>query len=317
MAPTVDYGGRVLRAFWALMMGLFLLNSSCAAFYQTSTEVFTREPGHRFLEGPKPADVEAQKDWQFAWMSKAAYERVPSVRDMTACDDADSTLTHAGWTRWDNFPSARLASGIKQSNLRAEVWERKDPPAVTVAFGGTIFSSGKDWRSNLRWFIPNHVDEYTTLVTQFGPAFVAEFIRRAKKPEGAYLKYATIYATGHSLGGGLAQEFAYSLPIDPSVPRVTQVYAFDPSPVTGFFSVDSKIRNVNKKDLLIDRIYERDEILASARFLSTFFYPSAIDPSIRAVRYSLLKSNLHSIDGLCGSLVQIITADKSPSWLAN
>jgi hypothetical protein len=292
MVSTGDYRGRVLQVFWALTVNLLLL-CSCAALHQTRTEVFTREPGHRLLEGPKPADVEVQKDWQFASMSEAAYRRVQSLKDITACEDPNSVLAHAGWTRWHNFPDDGLAHQIKQSNLRVEVWGRKEPPSVTVAFGGTIFSSGKDWRSNFRWFIPFHVDEYTDVVKVFGPAFVAEFVRRAKEPEWAYLENATIYATGHSLGGGLAQQFAYALPADPSVPRVTQVYAFDPSPVTGFYSIDSRTRNINIRGLKIDRIYERGEILATVRFLTSilFYAPSAINPGIRAVRYSLFDSN--------------------------
>jgi hypothetical protein len=51
------------------------------------------------------------------------------------------------------------------------------------------------------------------------------------------------------------------------VPRVTEVYAFAPSPVTGFFSVARELRDSNKRALTIDRIYERGEILALARSL--------------------------------------------------
>lgn len=268
------YGGWAARAFWVLVVNFSLL-SSCAALHQTSSEVFTREPGHRSLEGPKPIGVEAQKDWQFAWLSEAAYGRIPSVKEASAdpspsaaessdapstnkgtvvCEDADIALLRAGWEPWSDFPGAELAKKIEKSNLRVEVWERKEPPAVAVAFGGTIFTSWKDWRSNLRWFIPLHMDEYTELVNEFEPAFVAEFSRRAREPGRPYLKVATIYSTGHSLGGGLAQQFAYSLPIDQNVQRVAQVYAFDPSPVTGFYSVKSKTRNINKEGLLIDRI---------------------------------------------------------------
>jgi pimeloyl-ACP methyl ester carboxylesterase len=133
-----------------------------------------------------------------------------------------------------------------------------------------------------------HKDEYTEIVKVFGPAFVTEFSRRAKEPGGSYLRDATIYSTGHSLGGGLAQQFAYSLPTGPGMQRVAQVYAFDPSPVTGFYSVDSRTRDINKNGLLIDRIYERGEILAIARSLTSSIYPpSAKNPSVRAVRYSL------------------------------
>ncbi|HLY52339.1 MAG TPA: hypothetical protein VKQ31_04945, partial [Steroidobacteraceae bacterium] len=123
------------------------------------------------------------------------------------------------------------------------------------------------------------------VVQTFAPAFADEYKRRfaaAARP--------ALFATGHSLGGGLAQQFAYSLPVDPDgiVPRIREVYAFDPSPVTGFLSVARKLRDVNRVELLIDRIYERGEILALARSLmSLFVKPSAKSPALRGTRYSL------------------------------
>jgi hypothetical protein len=100
-------------------------------------------------------------------------------------------------------------------------------------------------RENLRWFAPWHKDEYTEIVSRFGPDFVKSLAIRMNRQETAYLKDATIYSTGHSLGGGLAQQFAYSLPLEPRVPRVSQVFAFDPSPVTGYFSVHRTARDYN------------------------------------------------------------------------
>lgn len=98
----------------------------------------------------------------------------------------------------------------------------------------------------------------------------------------------SLYSTGHSLGGGLAQQFAYALPLDDGVPRVKAVYAFDPSPVTGYFSVPRALRNENERNLFIDRVYERGEILALARSLMNLIYePPAHHPAIRSVRYSL------------------------------
>ena len=64
--------------------------------------------------------------------------------------------------------------------------------------------------------------------------------------------------------------------------------AFDPSPVTGFFSVDPDTRDMNRRTLAIDRIYERGEILAIVRSLTSLFVaPSASQPTIRGVRYAL------------------------------
>jgi len=282
-----------------------------SAFQQKANEVFVREPGSRFLEGPRPVATEAKKDWEFAWLSEAAYGRSSLHNVSNACCNspvveaassaspalaqsradpgrADAELLKAGWSPWLGFPDPELSKKITESNLRVEVWEKKEPASVAVAFGGTVFASGKDWKSNLRWFLPFHQYEYTEIVSVFGPAFAREFTRRAEEPSGRYLSEAAVYSTGHSLGGGLAQQFAYSLPIDASVPRVRHVCAFDPSPVTGFYSVCRRTRDINKHSLSIDRIYERGEILAIARSLtSSISPPSEADPRIRGIRYSL------------------------------
>jgi len=159
---------------------------------------------------------------------------------------------------------------------------------VAVAFGGTVIGNRNDWLANLRWFIPLHDDQYTLVVRKLGPAFIKEFQRRMASGEwkGAT---PTIVSTGHSLGGGLAQQFAYALPSQEGVPPVTRVYAFHPSPVTGYFSVQKDLRESNSKGLKIERIYERGEILALLRSAqSTFFAPSANNPTITGYRYSVI-----------------------------
>jgi hypothetical protein len=268
--------------------------ASRPAFRQQSNEVVIREPGKRSLGRPQPVAPEARTDMEFAWLSQAAYQRVPDGKKSgpAGCPDPDSALQKIGWTRWLNFPDDELREKMSTSHLRVEVWVNSSRNAVAVAFGGTVFKSGKDWKSNLRWFIPHHDDEYTELVQEFGPAFVKEFVKRKEQPEWAFLQHTAIFATGHSLGGGLAQQFAYSLPIDPNVPRVKKVFAFDPSPVTGFYSLDATTRNTNSQNLAIDRIYERGEVLALLRSLENFVYPSsATSPTIRQVRYNLFYSH--------------------------
>ena len=119
----------------------------------------------------------------------------------------------------------------------------------------------------------------------FAPAFIEEY-----KGRFASSSRPALFSTGHSLGGGLAQQFAYALPNDPAgvVPRVSEVYAFDPSPVTGYFSVARDLRESNSRELSIDRIYERGEILALARSLMSLVEkPSAQQPAIGGTRYSL------------------------------
>jgi hypothetical protein len=293
----------VIRAFF---------RTRIAVFKQTHNQVFKRNPGDRMLVGPYPVEEEAAADWQFAMLSVAAYgrsnpDRQPStmrsqigaiLQRFTGKEisgepvpNVDAILEAAGWKRWSDFPDAKLEKHMARSHLRAEVWENLEQSAVVAAFGGTVFTSGKDWKANLRWFLPKHQDEYTEIVRQFGPDFVQAFANRVNNSASPYSKELSIYSTGHSLGGGLAQQFAYSMPLNPDVPRVKQVLAFDPSPVTGFYSVHKRLRNTNKRGLKIARIYERGEILAILRsFTSLIWRPTAKDAEIRGVRFSLFPS---------------------------
>jgi hypothetical protein len=53
-----------------------------------------------------------------------------------------------------------------------------------------------------------------------------------------------------------------------SDPRIRRVYAFDPSMVTGFYSVDPPNRDRNVQGLKIERVYEFGEVLAYGRTIS-------------------------------------------------
>ena len=290
------------------------------ALGQKASQVVVREPGDRFLSAPEPIAPLAKEHWEFAWLSVAAYLQTPAgqkhTKNLLTKTAAPGgalppnplpPLTAAGWTHWRTFPDDELLAKIKKSHLRVQVWERDEPAAVAVTFGGTVFNNDADWRANLRWFLPGRKgDEYTEVVQTIAPAFDLEFKRRAQGMDAGRLSRLEIYSTGHSLGGGLAQQFAYSLPHN-CLKRVKQVYAFDPSPVTGFFSVAKQLRDENKKGLLIDRVYERGEILALLRSLTSFFYkPSAVNAAIRGVRYNLFRAwnpiAAHSIDELATKL---------------
>jgi hypothetical protein len=141
----------------------------------------------------------------------------------------------------------------------------KDEGKVIVAFGGTAAASLQDWKSNLRWLLaPIHPnDAYEVLTRTFVPAFVEAFEARSKSQEGEWLNTAQVIATGHSLGGGLAQRFAYSLSPHFGIPRVKEVYGFDPSPVSGKRGLSDWREQA--AGLTIYRIYNRGEALASLR----------------------------------------------------
>lgn len=279
------------------------------AYNQPPDKVVIREPGEPFLGPPEDIAKEGAEDLPFAFLSQVAYEGKSDAKtpEDDCILDANATLRKIGWVPWDGFPDATLQGKINKVHLRVEVWSNSSQNRVAVAFGGTVFTNPKDWEANLRWFIPHHDDEYTAIIKNFRDAFVTEYLRKEQQPEYKFLRRAQLYSTGHSLGGGLAQEFAYALPRNADVPRVTKVFAFDPSPVTGFYSVKKDLREYNAKNLAIDRIYERKEVLAILRsFMNFVIRPSIAEPVVRQIRYNLFtKWNIiydHSIARLACKL---------------
>lgn len=166
---------------------------------------------------------------------------------------------------------------------------------IVIAFRGTDFEQADDWFSNLRWitrFLPFY-DQYEQVQRHIGPILDRALQGRTD---------ASVVATGHSLGGGLAQQAAY---MDA---RIRAVQAFDPSAVTGYYDADVNGKR-NAKDLLIDRVFQRGEVLAYLRFFMTQLYPvSASNPQIRTVRFSFgAKGNMvdkHSMDDLAAGLLR-------------
>jgi hypothetical protein len=89
-----------------------------------------------------------------------------------------------------------------------------------------------------------------------------------------------IVTTGHSLGGGLAQYAAYSSD------QIKEVYAFAPSPITGYHQCSDVTNKRNCAGKKIDHIYERGEILSYLRGPKRILYPLSLnDPNITEVRF--------------------------------
>jgi hypothetical protein len=284
------------------LTALFVLAcAGCVSLQQVEGQVAIRPAGARTITLLAPVQPYAKRHLDYARLSFVAYEVTDGGiaaekkakdgrRQSGDCPDPEDQLKSARWVRWEDFPSGEALEKIRDFHLRVEVWQKEAPAEVVVAFGGAIFNNRNDWLANLRWFIPFHDDQYTQVVKTFLPAFVTEFKRR-RGQSGSTEQQPLLIATGHSLGGGLAQQFAYALPVDQEVPRVSAVYAFHPSPVTGYFSVNKAIRLENAKDLVIERIYERSEILALLRSIqNVFFKPSEKDPAVTGYRYSIVPS---------------------------
>ena len=269
-------GASILGAM-AVCVGMI---SGCASMDQKASEVYKRESGRKL--GPwKSVQQASEIHWPYAWAAVAAYgDSVDPKRKPLEVSDPSlephAFLRDRGWEPWTELPSIDpnraepvypdASSAMRAVHLRAEVWSNATAKQVIVAFGGTAANSLPDWEANFRWFFglfSDKKDEYDVLTDTFVKTFIDAYGNRARQPGGEWLRDAQIVSTGHSLGGGLAQRFAYSLLGGDGISQVKEVYAFDPSPVSGKRSSPYAVQVA--KGLTIYRLYNRGETLASVR----------------------------------------------------
>ena len=138
-----------------------------------------------------------------------------------------------GWKRCATCEPLETAA---HGGLAFSTWVKTrpdQPPLVVIAFRGTEAKEVDDWMSNFRWV----------------PDLLSQIDREVGGP-------TELVTTGHSLGGGLAQQAGYG-----SV-RIARVYGFDPSPVTGYYDLPAEQRKQSSVGKRIYRIYEHGEVLA-------------------------------------------------------
>ena len=169
-----------------------------------------------------------------------------------------------------------------------------------IAFRGTQGFSEGDWRSNFHWFY-----RLTPVYDQYDEVrdHIKDWVAYVKN-QACYRPGVTQIATlGHSLGGGLAQMAAYANG------EVQHVYAFDPSPVTGYYSGGLAARDENVKGLRTERVYEHNEVLAFVRFAQRQFVPlTNCDARIVSTRFKVLEGGpltAHSSSSLATGLLRV------------
>jgi hypothetical protein len=217
-------------------------------------------------------------------------------------------LTRAGWVcRFGHVGPVGCKAGEPRcvDGLEYHVWRRGCSEAA-IAFRGTDANEIGDWLSNFRWFIARPLFDQYDQVQKAVPDIIRALYQSGCKPR-------TIVATGHSLGGGLAQHASYA------DRRIDYVYAFDPSPVTAFFAVPFPERSAGTETLGIDRIYEAGEILSLPRYLASGLFPSSqCRPRVRIVRFSTVTASSlierHRIANLTKALTELSKGAK-PSRL--
>lgn len=286
---------------WLAYAIVCFLLSGCSSFHQSKDEVWIRHGTNGRLEYWKPISQASTQHWPYAWASMAAYQydQELMLADNSAqqkkkvyadgCPESPAEfLGNQGWRVWPEIPllgdQSTLGRAMMKVHLRAQVWENRSRNQIIVAFGGT--NGIVDLEADMRWLempfgIPK--DQYTVLFNDFVPAFRSVFEARKSSQQGAWMSSANIVATGHSLGGGLAQGFAYAS--SKAGVKVTDVVVFDPSPVSGKLQVDDW-QSV-APSIKIQRIYHRGEILAILRAgFNSALPPKAGNAVFTDIRYA-------------------------------
>lgn len=223
----------------------------------------------------EPAAVTAKPFVDYAVLCAIVYDK-PDAPDREPDTDF---LREKGWRQWEEAPKPLSNDWrYKIAGLSYEIWEKIEVDKVIVAlvFRGTDDAS--DWWTNFRWvtrYVPFVRDQYMQ-VQSLTPLLVNAIHERHNG------RKIHIVTTGHSLGGGLAHQAAYISD------RVKEVFAFNSSPVTGFYSVPDPPRSDNAKGIVVRRIFERGEILAYFRSAMRRVNPLSMkDPEIIEVRFNL------------------------------
>jgi len=281
VSDTSKRGAAIIRAGIPLSLTQrlrrILMQNSRTVLFRKGRDVVEYELDYFFAEC---TDKRVATVPEYAVFSAMTYG---SIGDGTARVQNQGLFVPTGWELRRDFPSAAeltLESGYRVKGLRYDVWYSARHNRVVFSFRGTRASAG-DWVSNLRWitrFIPR-IDDHYDIVRQG----IGQLIEHAEEAFGADVDCVT---TGHSLGGGLAQHAAYSHT------RIKSVYAFNSSPVTGYWSVDKSARRINRENTYIARIFEHGEFLAYLRFMLRKLYrTSTADPEIVEIRFNFEKNS--------------------------
>ncbi|WP_172806923.1 DUF6792 domain-containing protein [Endozoicomonas arenosclerae] len=300
-----------------------LLLSFCA-FFLSGCALFDQNPDHvrivddrktttlTYTEAAEQSPIQDELDnfVEFGAFSASIYLDDPKEQTNSLETFCAQEEMYRPSKLWAAIPLKLLEKqNKKHEDLKLEIeafHARNNPQKALLVFRGTDFEQKEDWYSNFRWFLKplgltSH-DQYDE-VQMLTPELISEI-------QSQHPSVTEVIATGHSLGGGLAQLAGYSSPL------IHKVYAFDSSPVTGYYDIDSDQREANAENMKIYRVYEHGEILAYLRLLMKGLYPiSSKHPDIIQVRFELIKDEnnveQHSIRTLTCNLYKKLNSKGS------
>ena len=151
---------------------------------------------------------------------------------------------------------------------KQKVYNQSDEERVTYAFvfRGTVGLNS--WIANAHWlfkWLP-YQDQYDQIKYIVPEMIEQEIYTRHPGITNRFHLPFNIIATGHSLGGGLAQHACYIRR------EIKTAYVFNSSPVTGFTDQSKEERKKYAEGVRIHRLYERGEVLENFRFFMKIVY---------------------------------------------
>ena len=225
------------------------------------------------------ADAHINRFALMALFAKTVYRKNLSKadREHNACEYLNPGVTpdstgmpraagYGHWSRWAGTPDIRAcfnASGLAYETYIHTQTDGKTVDEAVISFRGTendgIEKAWHDWGTNFSALFGFAPPQYV-LAQQHVPAVLAAL--HTRHPD------IKIYVTGHSLGGGLAQQIAYLS--DQDKHKVEATFTFDPSPVTNWsqLQLDGAVKTA---DPVIYRIYHAKEGLSYVRNITSRF----------------------------------------------
>lgn len=201
------------------------------------------------------------------------YDLTRSDRDKYGCSYRESDrhfgmpkhdgsgIKSSHWERWKpKKTDANVVPCFNEDGLFYETYVHRDSnqhiTEAVIAYRGTENRGGQavpDWETNLSNFFGFEPDQYK---------IARRYLKDLTKSLDEESEGVPIYAVGHSLGGGLAQQAGYLSR------KITAVYAFNTSPVTNWTHLRLD-RKVEQGYPFIHRVYNGGEGLAGIRGIAT------------------------------------------------